>query len=901
MQALDSLEFCLESATQLYGEKHYELGRIYNSIGIVYRNTGLYAQALSNFRKAEENYLLDEGATDRLIMVFRNIGNVHLSKLDFSEALRYYNYALDKQIENSPIRKDLIAEAYLKIALVNYQLRNYSEAIEIAKSNIEHASLGDKIDYISYMAYSYQELRDNENAKTSYKQLIDLSIEEFQNHPYVAEIYLNYAYFLIEIEEFEPARHQLDKAFNIIEFNQLTRGFEIARFYELEAELIRNIPVESRTKSLFNKSKRRNLVSAIDLYRKALAALNFHSNVDMSAIEEAEQWTSLIDCISLLKEYSDSYMELSQLKDQSNDTPLTIRAIDGYELISNLIQKARKEFTDDESKILLTELEQSTFHKLIEASYQAYTSTNDFRYFEFAFNSAERTKSSSVFDKLSMEFAMENSLIPDSLVQKESELNTTISNLSEELHQKESSEVIDTARVREIKTAIFKKNRERDSLYQFMEVNYPDFYQMKYSPSKLTVKNIQERLETDEIILEYVYAPEEERIILYCFLISNEKVKFHKQYLELEFDRSLDEVFHFMSDPEYFNTTQVESKNYCKQAHYLYSNLVEPHKETVANRRLLIIPDGKLNYLAFEGLISELPDITQNIQFNKLAYLIKDYNINYSNSANILFSDRKANRKRKNEVLAFAPEYNQDSVTFSNRDYVLFALPGVQKEVDLIADEVETTVFRGREASESNFRKNIEEYDILHLAMHAFINDSLPAFSSFAFSQEGLNKDSLTLKDDGWLKTSDIYNLKLNSRLAVLSACNTGGGRLQTGEGLMSLARGFFYAGCPSLVMSLWEVEDQSGTAIMSAFYKNLKRGKTKDEALRQAKLEYLKNSNSRRAHPHYWLGYISMGDNSPVYKSYDYYFFAILLVIVLLVIMDQLIRLNKAKRTRQK
>jgi CHAT domain-containing protein len=222
-------------------------------------------------------------------------------------------------------------------------------------------------------------------------------------------------------------------------------------------------------------------------------------------------------------------------------------------------------------------------------------------------------------------------------------------------------------------------------------------------------------------------------------------------------------------------------------------------------------------------------------------------------------------------------------------------LPGVQQEVNKISKTVNTKVFNGSEASEANFRTIIKDFNILHLAMHAFINDSVPSFSWLAFDQD----TSTNLESDGRLNIIDIYNLNINASLTVLSACNTGGGQLKKGEGIMSLARGFFYAGCPSVIMSLWEVEDQSGSQIMSSFYKYLKKGKTKDEALRLAKLEYLDRSNSRRAHPHYWLGYISLGNNSALYKSYDFYFFIFLIVLVVGIFTDQVYRIKKARKKR--
>jgi CHAT domain-containing protein len=355
-------------------------------------------------------------------------------------------------------------------------------------------------------------------------------------------------------------------------------------------------------------------------------------------------------------------------------------------------------------------------------------------------------------------------------------------------------------------------------------------------------------------------------------------------------------MFNFISSTEYLFTKNEESKEFCISSNYLYKRLILPFSDIIEGKNITIVPDGKLSYIPFDALLENLPDTSKTIEFNQLNYLIRNYSINYSNSANLLFKQISNGRNNKIRTIAFAPEYREgESIEISQKKYRLVSLPGVLKEVDRIAKIVDTDVFIGDEATEENFRKNVEKYDIIHLAMHAFINDSLPAFSSFAFTQ--VKTDDLM--KNGLLNTADIYNLKLNAKLTVLSACNTGAGQLKKGEGIMSLARGFVYAGCPSIIMSLWEVEDESGTQIMTSFYKNLKKGKSKDESLRSAKLKYLESVNSRRAHPHYWLGFLSIGDNSPLYISYDFYFFILIILALSGVGIDQAIRIKKARKKR--
>jgi CHAT domain-containing protein len=166
------------------------------------------------------------------------------------------------------------------------------------------------------------------------------------------------------------------------------------------------------------------------------------------------------------------------------------------------------------------------------------------------------------------------------------------------------------------------------------------------------------------------------------------------------------------------------------------------------------------------------------------------------------------------------------------------------------------------EATEANFKKYASDYGILHFAMHAIINDEDPLASKLIFT---LNGDSL---EDGFLNTYEIYNLNLNADLAVLSACKTGVGKLSKGEGIMSLARGFLYAGVPGIVMTLWEVEDISSAIIMTDFYRNLKDGMAKDNALRESKLKYLNSADQLQSHPYFWAAFVQIGDNSPVYTK---------------------------------
>jgi len=166
---------------------------------------------------------------------------------------------------------------------------------------------------------------------------------------------------------------------------------------------------------------------------------------------------------------------------------------------------------------------------------------------------------------------------------------------------------------------------------------------------------------------------------------------------------------------------------------------------------------------------------------------------------------------------------------------------------------------QGDSTNEAFFKENAHNYGVIHLAMHGLLHPRLSMLSSLAFTE---NNDSL---EDNFLQAYEISRLHLNAGLVVLSACETGYGKFEQGEGIISLARSFMYAGTPSLVVSLWSVNDYSTGVIMTSFYQKLSEGYAKDAALRQAKLDYLETAHGITAHPAFWSPFIQLGDNRPI------------------------------------
>ena len=200
-------------------------------------------------------------------------------------------------------------------------------------------------------------------------------------------------------------------------------------------------------------------------------------------------------------------------------------------------------------------------------------------------------------------------------------------------------------------------------------------------------------------------------------------------------------------------------------------------------------------------------------------------------------------------------------------------------------------MFEGNQATERKFKAIAENYDVIHLAMHTIIDNKNPMYSKLAFVDV---RDST---EDGLLNTHEIYNMNFKAELAVLSSCSSGDGQMYKGEGVISLARGFSYAGCKSIVMSLWEVEDESSVKIMSYYYRELKTGKSKNEALHDAKLKFLKEAGPVKAHPYFWSTFIGIGDQAPLFRerhNTPYIISAIILFLMIPVVI--VIRRKKQK-----
>ena len=210
-------------------------------------------------------------------------------------------------------------------------------------------------------------------------------------------------------------------------------------------------------------------------------------------------------------------------------------------------------------------------------------------------------------------------------------------------------------------------------------------------------------------------------------------------------------------------------------------------------------------------------------------------------------------------LLAFGnPSLNRETLTPAtnrNRNLKLEPLPDAEKEILKIGafyGKSQSNLFIGKKATEEIFKSQAANFRVLHFATHAIADNENPMYSFLVLSQ------GAGAKDDGILEAWEIMQLNLKADLAVLSACETGRGRLGEGEGIIGLSWAFFVAGIPATIVSQWNVESQSTSDLMVEFHRRLRQDPSKAKALQTATISLLKNR--RTTHPYFWAGFVLIG-----------------------------------------
>lgn len=835
---------------------------LYSTYLLYCNDIGLSVEFDKTAKKLEEFYLSNISSynTD-LSLLYNRLGFYLLKRGRYTEALNYYQKALS-------IAKPIVSyrnfrpESCKQIARIYKDLDNKNLSIQYAKQSIAEAKIKKaKTVYNNYasVAFLFATLDEIKLAKEYLDTAIVLAKEKdqylksnsFNNQ--AAWTYLTLKDYDKSIEFFEQLDIILKNNDNYAPYEYWDNTNDMALAYLGKKDYLRVVQLLK------------------DIYQQiSVKYINEIQQKNSSRVSRLFKRVNL----NLGKAYYGIY-------EQTKQSDYLQKALEHLEQADQSIETLKSQLSFDTDRVATGDLYAEYIELAVKINLDLYNTTNQNIYLKKAFEFVQKGKSYSLLLGLNDKQIKVKAGIPDSLIQKENYLKGRLSFYQNELDHLKLSADPNADDLQYLMTNRDRFLKNLDSLSLIISTNYPRYYQLKYEPQLTNVEEVQEKLGHNQVLIDYFLS--DNRLIQ--FVISKGDFKYNEVEIGELFYDDLDSVIKEITTPFIADGNSVDRiRNFARSSYHLYSKLIGTIKENIEGKDLIIIPHAELAYLSFESLLTDEVS-QQKPDMRNYPWLVNSFNISYEYNAAILssFSEQK---RSFNKVYSFAPEYYgdesmKDSILVNIRQAIndyLMPLASAKKEIETISQIFDSEVYEGEDASKTNFLNNAYSGNIMHLAMHSLNDELLPLNSQLVFS--AINDSNEVLK------AYELYNYDLNSPMVVLSSCSTGRGRRKTGEGLISLARAFKFTGVETQVFTLWAVHDESGAKLTELFYSQLKDAMFKDEALRKAKIEFIKSSDAIKAHPYYWANYVITGNVSPVEQKNSSYLYYLLLIIPLSLIV---------------
>ncbi len=509
-------------------------------------------------------------------------------------------------------------------------------------------------------------------------------------------------------------------------------------------------------------------------------------------------------------------------------------AIDSYKQGLKANQNLKESFVSAISKIRLLVESNALSEKIIAAYYELYTVSNNQKYALSALNISEHSKANILLEQLQQ--ASINQWDSRDTYSKETALKLRI---NEQKHQRmleeQNHELANITKLKHI-------NKQLDILNNELQLLKQTKGRIPLSkPSEIKKEELLSILQNNQqLLIEYFVGSE----AVYVFSISkNTALTFRKINNKDQFQKQLRKFYELfaVAAGEKINTNIQE---YNTQAYQLYVQLLQPELEGNTYTSLIIIPDAAIGLIPFDAL-HNAP--TSSSDFSKMPYVLHQSEIIYNVSIQLMRMHKK--QPLNQSFTGFFPVFDVENSTHQPLKNTLTEATNIHKTMG-------GTLFLRKNASKENFLKQQKTTGILHLATHASSGTGqIPPSIEFA---------------DKTLYLTELYGMQFMSQLIVLSACETNVGPIYKGEGILSLARGFIYAGIQNSIVSQWKVNDKATEFLMSEFYKNLKKSIPISTALQQSKEAYISSSkiHPSKKSPYYWAGFSYMGHSENTSKK---------------------------------
>ena len=808
---------------QIINDKAKEANTLHR-IGDVLDLMGKKREGLGHLEEALSIYIEIENKEGQAA-ILHLIGTYHWSFVEIESALSYYKRGLSLYRETN----NLIGQASIlwQMGFVCKNISNYTKSLEYFTKSLKIAremeGMGERVVHtLNNIGEIYIELAEYEKALEYFQESLaekDLMAQAY-TFMHVGLAHKNLSHIDTALYYFEKSLSS-NKSYNI-DVGLMAKTYnQMAEVHYHRSEYSQSIDYCNKSFEIFTISPPEYGFGAVPAYSHLTLAQTF---IDQKKFNKAKENIESALNIALALNHNSLKQKLySIFGDYYAEQNLDSLAIEKY--------KKSIEKTDIIRDFLEVEAHKSGFmirvidvyKKLIAILIKQNRKSEAFKYLE-------QMKARVLLDILNQEKIDYSKMITPAESKTELSLISSIEKLTKKIHSNQQNQ---SDQKKSLQLDRENKQKELTAFQENLFIQYQGLREKRGRGQPIdSVENAQDLLDTKEAAIYFLPTQE----YLFTFILTKE------DFSILTVDISMDNINLFIN--QLLKGIKVLNWN-IEHSKILYEILIEPITDIIKDKETLcIIPEGKLNYVPFQALLNS----------KRQKYLIEDYAIYYSPSLSSLKWLRTKIIKENKKLLAFGDCDFSGEKNINTMREKLIALPATGEEVKAlnVIYSPNANIFLGSNATESNFNNQSTKFGIIHLATHSLVNEALPLFSSIAFSKEN--------GEDGFLEAREIIQMELNAQLVILSACKTAFGKQIAGEGMLGLTRAFFTAGIPSVVASLWEVEDNATKVLMVEFHKRIKEGNTPDLALKGAQIYMIKNSGY--TDPLFWSPFILVGDN---------------------------------------
>lgn len=525
----------------------------------------------------------------------------------------------------------------------------------------------------------------------------------------------------------------------------------------------------------------------------------------------------------------------------TTDTEYLRVALEESRVLEEVLKQTSSTYLEEQDAVERVNLYWPYYESIISTRVETYGQEESKENFKSTLDVLEDTKD--VVYKMALREASSSEMLglsPD-LAEQEEKFKSDIKRLDEELYTAEL-EGKDESAVN-IRSQLLTMKNEYDVFKSELAKSNKRYYNAKYATSDLSMDELHNYLKKQQANLINYFIGEQQCL---AFVITGDKEHIIELGHPSHINKQIDEAI-----------LTLRKVGDLKPLEELAKSIISPIHDVLDEEEIIVIPDGKLHFIPFEALVLKEDE-----------FLVQKFQVQYSHSIAPLLNSLKL--REGNGVFGIAPGFDieiKDWLKVTSPESPQLALiqqPNAVNFVEEIAKTKSGKALLRRDATELKFKSRLDNANILVLATHAEADESHPLYSRISLLPEE--------QEDGLLHVFEILGLDLKYNLAVLTACETGLGALDRGQGVASLSHAFKYAGCQNILMSLWSIDEKQSVQITEDFLTGVTDGEDMSAALTNAKRHYLDKARGELLHPYYWSGLVLVGQSGQLPAPFNWW-----------------------------